>query len=185
MQKNKQHYTTLKIKVTSMAAEIRIIHRTEKMCTQQARWLNVRLRLTDGTAYGPKQIERIVSRAKVRFTKAAVRAVRPMTDEARDNCIKSLTGWEGEFSSLHGHRVALRKETRAAHLAYGFLRGIPFKAMELFSHTTPPLERVEYHVLKFRGLETEQQVKQRFAEWIEGAKDWEKPVEHIPRAMLN
>lgn len=173
--KNKQRYTPLKIKVCSLAAESRIIRSTEKMCLQQTRWLNVRLRLTDGNTYTPAQIERIVRHAKVRVTFAAKRAIKPMTDEARDHCIKSLNGWEGEFHSLYSHRLGIKKETRAAHLAYGFLRGTPFKAMEKYSYTAPPLERAEYHVLKFRGITSEQAVKQRFAEWVESAADWKKP----------
>lgn len=172
VRKNKPRYTTLKIKVVSLAAEIRLIRREEKERIDHAHFLSVRLRLTDGNVYTPAQINRIVKRAKQRWH---VRLQNPMTDDARDNALSTLKAVEGEFSSLRGHNVALKKEARAANLAYGFLRGTPFKSMEKYSHTAPPIERTEYHVLKFRGLETEQQVKQRFAEWVETAADWKKP----------
>lgn len=176
--------TRLKIKVASLAAENRIIRRTEKMCLQHTRWLNVRLQLTGAGEYTPQQVGRIMQRAmgrrllksrllKTRNTYAA--AQKPMSDEARHNCIANLKGWESQFDSLHAHRIALRGEARAAHLAYGFLRGVPFKAMEKYSHTKPPIDRAEYHVLKFKPDETDQRIKQRFAEWVEAASDWRRP----------
>lgn len=185
--KPKPHYTPLKIKVTSLAAEIRLIKREEQRAICRARWVNLRLRLTDGNAYTPAQINRIMNRARVglcmmvdnKFIPATIadvaRATKPLTPDAQDSAISALTAYEGEYGSLRGHRLGVRHETRAAHLAYGFLRGVPFKAMEKFSYTAPPLDRCEYHILKFRGLESEQQVKQRFAEWVEAASDWKKP----------
>lgn len=53
------------------------------------------------------------------------------------------------FWSLRGHRVELRDESRAALLAYAFLRGIPYAKLELVSRTDPPLRRVERIARKF------------------------------------
>lgn len=185
--KNKQRYTTLKIKVGSLAAEIRIIKKEEQAVLARARYLDVRLRLTDGNAYSEAQVSRILRRAKIlRRPKSCWESRAVMTDEARDSAIRAVKAFEGEYDGLRGHRLGIRSEARAAHLAYGFLRGTPFKAMEKHSYTRPPLDRCEYHVLKFSGrAETEQQLKQRFAEWVEPAADWKKPVERIPRASLN
>lgn len=168
--KIKLHFTTLKIKVTSLAAEIRLIKREEFKAKDHARWLGVRIRLLDGNTYTSAQVERIVRRAKQRRWSR-----KPLTADQIETATLYRKSFEGKFDSLRGHRLTLRGETRAASLAYGFLCGVPFKAMEKYSYTKPPLERTEYHVLKFRGLETEQVVKQRFAEWVETAADWQKP----------
>lgn len=80
--------------------------------------------------------------------------------------------WPGQSyvrSSLHGHRTGIvRNEARHSQLAYGFLRGRPYVAMEQKAKTEPNWDRVENIAVRFRdshGGQTPQNVKQRFAEW--------------------
>jgi hypothetical protein len=84
--------------------------------------------------------------------------------------------WRGAHpmrSSLHEHRVVgLRKATRTSLLAYGFLRGRAYDLMEEFSYSDPDWTGVEKEVIRFGApyYGTEQELKQRFAEWLDQAK---------------
>lgn len=91
--------------------------------------------------------------------------------------------WRGEHlmrTSLHEHRVVnLRKVTRTSLLAYGFLRDRPYKVMEKFAYSQPDWAGVEKEVIRFGTIyDTEQNLKQRFAEWLAEAKthaaEWKK-----------
>jgi hypothetical protein len=80
--------------------------------------------------------------------------------------------------SLYMHRiVAVRKEARAASLAYGFLRGRDYLKMEARCYYPPDWERVEYHVKTFgngfvkgKPIDVERDVMQRFQGWLAVAK---------------
>lgn len=73
----------------------------------------------------------------------------------------------GVGASLHDHRIfAVRPETRAANLAYGFLRGRPYLRVENKTYRLPDWEKVERLILKF-GEGKPQDLKQSFAEWKE------------------
>jgi hypothetical protein len=83
--------------------------------------------------------------------------------------------WKGAHPmrhSLHEHRVVgLRKATRTSCLAYGFLRDRAYEVMETFSYSAPDWAGVEREVLRFGfPYDSEQNLKQRLAEWIETAK---------------
>jgi hypothetical protein len=58
------------------------------------------------------------------------------------------------LDSLHAHRVhQVRGESRLSHLAYGFLRGVPYRKMEqvVRKNNEPDWERLESMVSRFGG----------------------------------
>lgn len=57
------------------------------------------------------------------------------------------------YASLRGHRVNdIRPEARCALLAYGFLRGVPYRAMEAKTRKPVDFKRLKSLVSKFGGL---------------------------------
>lgn len=83
---------------------------------------------------------------------------------------------------IHLHRVnVIRKEARCALLAYGFVRGLSYVSMENFAWTQPDWDRVEKLAIRYSDT-TEQDVKQRFAQWrdeaLGGVKaNWVKTIQ--------
>lgn len=141
----------LKVKVMTLGAEQRIIRQQEQKALKAARINEIRSRLTDAG----------------------------FTQEKIDRIIKKASSFRARFNDLREHRINhVRPEARAAGLAYGFLRGVPLKAMEQKSYTAPPVERVRYHVLKFSPDIQEQVILQRFAEWLDTAGEWAAPVKN-------
>lgn len=69
------------------------------------------------------------------------------------------------FFGLRSHRVLdVRREARAASLAYGFLRGRDYKRIEASCHEPPNWKRVEDLVRKY-GEDDMRERMQRFSEW--------------------
>lgn len=81
--------------------------------------------------------------------------------------------WPGESDErvgLHNHRVLdVRRESRAACLAYGFLRGRTYKRMEAKCYEQPDWKRVSQLAIKYGGDARE--VNQRFEQWLTEAKN--------------
>ena len=66
---------------------------------------------------------------------------------------------------LFYHRILdVRRESRSACLAYGFLRGRSYKSMEAKAYTQPDWKRVQSLVEKYSG-EDVRDVRQRFSAW--------------------
>ncbi len=95
--------------------------------------------------------------------------------------LKGVEYAEANFWSLRYHRAGLKFEARATHLAYGFMRCIPYSAMERicygplkgFGSTEPNWAKIEEMVDRFSKDEPDPQgTKQRFAEWLADAKLW-------------
>ena len=88
---------------------------------------------------------------------------------------------ERVFNNVHNKRtVELRKNTRHHNLAYGFLRGTPYRAMEEFCYVEPDWDWVQDIASKhyeFRPDKTEdmvsdvgaQVIAQRFSKWLHDA----------------
>lgn len=76
--------------------------------------------------------------------------------------------WPGpsaERFGLHEHRVQdVRRESRAAGLAYGFLRGRRYRALEAKSYEEPNWKRVQQIAEKF-GRGDARDIRQRLEEW--------------------
>ena len=55
-----------------------------------------------------------------------------------------------KLNSLHDHRIhVVRKASRNSHLAYGFLRSVPYKVMEQKTHSEPNWRIIEKEALRF------------------------------------
>lgn len=73
--------------------------------------------------------------------------------------------------SLYQHRYhVVRPETRASHLAYGFLRGQTYQRMENLAYREPDWKRVEEIAKKFGVLEWTT-LGQKFAQWKDEAHE--------------
>ena len=70
-------------------------------------------------------------------------------------------------------RLAKPSESRASHIAYGFLNGLPYNRVEANCKTPPNWSRVEDLVRKY-GEDDVRVWMQRFAEWKEVATSAEK-----------
>ena len=76
------------------------------------------------------------------------------------------------FFGLQRHRkIDVRREARSALLAYGFIRGTTYVAMEVKPHTEPDWKRVQKMVERFCGLGHNEIkfVKNQIAEWVEAS----------------
>ena len=74
------------------------------------------------------------------------------------------------FWGLRGHREGLRKQTRTAHLAHGFIRGRSYREMEYACWVEPDWKAVEDTVIKFSNTD-ERETRQKFAEWLGSIED--------------
>jgi len=101
------------------------------------------------------------------------------------------------FWSQRGHRGDLKLEARTAHLAYGFLRGQSYSAMERicygplkgYGSTEPNWDAVSTTVERFTKDDTDPQgTMQRFSEWLTDAKVWyegnEKRIKEMVAAQV-
>jgi hypothetical protein len=77
--------------------------------------------------------------------------------------------WPGESwqrEGLHNHRVKeVRKESRVALLAYGFLRGKKFKELERDSYTSPDWTRVIDLVTKYGDEKDRNKISDQLKNW--------------------
>lgn len=72
------------------------------------------------------------------------------------------------LNNIHAHRIhVVRPESRATHLAYGFLRGQPLSLMEAHPLTEPSWDRVESMALKY-GTQSKTDLKETLKRWRRG-----------------
>jgi hypothetical protein len=117
----------LKVKIKSLAAEAVIIRKEENKARQASKGLKVGER-------------------KSRRQRRILNEKYPLTDELRARREKARRAWFG----LCSHRmVEVRSEARSAQLAYGFLRGVPYRAIEAKCWEEPSWDRVVDIILKF------------------------------------
>ena len=80
--------------------------------------------------------------------------------------------WPGPSATrtgLHLHRVfEVRHEARAALLAYAFLRGRTYRAVEKSAHESPDWKRIETIAIKY--ADTQSLLKENFAAWRKAAE---------------
>lgn len=217
-------YEPLRIKIASLKAESRLIKNREMHETDQARKLRLgqqlmRTGLSDiqRARILNRAMNRGIAHFKMPETKRPANAPKPkrrgkIDYVAHAHIISSIVAGNQAYlypppeqswvnahddirADLHEHRVNdVRGEARAAHLAYGFLRGVPYRAMEQKSYTPPPwmqFERIkrkdgsgwdyvqkpdpiERMALKYGGA-LPQDIKQRLAEWKDAAGAWVHP----------
>jgi hypothetical protein len=100
---------------------------------------------------------------EARIIRRIARKVRAAHDRKRHPGDVPPQAWFG----LNAHRTFdVRREARSSHLAYGFLRGVPYRAMEEKAHEAPNWKRVEQLVTKY-GEGDPRERMQRFSEWKE------------------
>lgn len=96
----------------------------------------------------------------------------------KENSIKYA---EANFWSHRGHRAGLKHEARSTHLAYGFMKGVPYAAMENICYgvykgmgsSEPNWPAVAAMVERFsKDEDNPQDFMQKFAEWLADAKAW-------------
>ena len=107
----------------------------------------------------------------------------------KEKAESQLSYAERNFWSQRWHRDDLKLDARIAHLAYGFMRGVPYSAMENICYgpikgmggSEPNWKAIEGTVSRFSTDEDKpQDIMQRFAEWLADAKAWyEKNPERI------
>jgi hypothetical protein len=85
---------------------------------------------------------------------------------------------------IHNARTdRLRKQARSSHLAYGFLKGIPYPIMEQSCHERPDFPDIEAIALRYSSFDP-RITKQQFAQWEDEARDWLRanpPMSIVPK----
>jgi hypothetical protein len=72
-------------------------------------------------------------------------------------------------TGLYLHRInAVRTEARAALLAYGFLRGRSYAALEAKCHIAPDQERTLRLINKYRDTDQPLLTAEQLAAWLDG-----------------
>lgn len=104
---------------------------------------------------------------KVKHLAAEARIIRHeelRVKRRRDRDEKLLEG-------LHYHRVTVvRSASRCTHLAYGFLRNVPYRAMENAKRTrSKPAWGVVEKMVKKYGQGDQRDLMQKFSEWKDAA----------------
>ena len=108
--------------------------------------------------------QRIIRRLERRLKKR--RQGRPAISQEHPELDKRST----TFWGLRHHRLGLRSVARHSNLAYGFLRGVPYEAMEAKCWDKPDLDRVEADVVKFAAPDRDKrELMQTWAAWKAGA----------------
>lgn len=98
----------------------------------------------------------LLNQLKIKIKSLAAEASIIRKDERR------LTG--DDRTSLHNHRVIeVRREARAALLAYAYMRGKPYRDIEQSCYQRPNLKRVTQIIQRFGGDPV------GLGEWYEGA----------------
>lgn len=143
----------LKIKIKSLAAEATMIHREERRHNPGHRARVRARRLLDGKTKLPDH--ELVNMDARRSRAARILKQKPNMDA---------------FWGLRHHRqYDVRGECRSAHVAYGFLNGLPYKRIEPNTKTDPNWSRVEDLIKKYGDGDIRVRL-QRFAEWKEAAQ---------------
>ncbi len=79
------------------------------------------------------------------------------------------------FNGIQDHRrKEIRIEARHTYLAYGFLKGNPYRSIERHSYTQPNWDKVEDMIKRF-GEGREQDLMQKFSEWKSEAEQLVDP----------
>lgn len=147
----------LKIKIKSLAAEATMIHREERKHNPGHRARVRARRLLDGKT-------RLEANELANMDYHRSRAFRLLKNKPTDAAMATFWG-------LRHHRIHdVRGESRSSHVAYGFLRGLPYCKIEANTKTAPDWARVEALIKKY-GEDDPRDRMQRFSEWKESAEN--------------
>ncbi len=143
----------LKIKIKTLAAEATMIRLEERKQNPGSR---ARVKAKQLLAGNEPPLGR--TDEELAAINRAKRILRKPTEKQMDR-----------FWGLRGHRrLVVRVESRASHIAYGFLRGLDFKRIENKSKTEPDWDKVKSMIERF-GEDDVRERMQRFAEWKDAA----------------
>ncbi len=148
--------TFLKMKVVSLSAEIIAIR------LEEIKWRDKGRRSRLGALVSAHD-----TAGKIRWDKKKYRQYkRPRATKP----MKSFdhTGPDILRAGLCEHRLKLKAQVREAFLAYGFLRGRPYNAIENKTKNKPQWYHVIKNILRF-SVDDERVLAQRFAEWIDSS----------------
>lgn len=116
-------------------------------------------------------------KVKVVSLAAEARIIRNL-EQKRRAYLRRTTGVAGDtaFWGLRKHRTwDVRREARSSCLAYGFLRGRHYRALEAKCYSKPDWKRVQYLIERY-GEGDKRLLVQKFSEWKDAQ---EIPVEPI------
>lgn len=111
-----------------------------------------------------------IIRHEKRRAKARARWLRKNASYRADATDSAIWKASMVVNNLHKHNVqVVRKEQRASYLAYGFLRGMPYKRIEQRIKSEPDWDRVQNIASRFtngeNGYADPRVVAQKIAEW--------------------
>lgn len=114
--------------------------------------------------------------------KTKARIARKKQSELKDiKSLASLMYADKNFWTHRFHRYELKLAARTTHLAYGFLKGIPYQMMENYCHgwrkgyasSEPDWKAIGETIERFSKDETNlQDIMQKFEEWLTDSKKW-------------
>ena len=124
------------------------------------------------------RFEEIKLRAKARLLRVFSRNNAELGDtKGAELRSKRALDADVERAGIHHRRThVVSRETRAALLAYGFIRGREYRVMENRTKNAPAWDRVCYYIRKYSSDDPRDRA-QRFARWIDlsGLADELKP----------
>lgn len=136
-----QQAAYLAVKIKSLAAEVAIIRADERRHAKR----HSTLRAAQGAIAGEKAL---ADRAK-------------FLGRLADDHHSTMCG-------LHLHRIGtVRAEARAAQIAYGFLRGVPYRAIERTSKSEPDFEAVLRNAVRFGSDRDKAAVLAALKAWLD------------------
>lgn len=86
------------------------------------------------------------------FLKVKIRSLESEAKIIRAYERKLLGGTELREQLVYHRRIDIRREARATHLAYGYLRGRAYRLLEATCHEPPHRSNVERMVKKYGGV---------------------------------
>lgn len=195
--------THLKIKIVTLAAEAKIIRREEKKWRKPSfkqYKKDVRAALKAGGWPAP-----VIHNTSFASTDDDMSVFPDFVKDAMPNpkhYNKPSTPPHPMWHSLNGHRRGVvRSEARHSLLAYGFLRGRPYRVIENKCHEAPDWHRVEDLAVRFGltdgtvSLKTllktpspwdvsRQQIKQRLEQWVQEGTNKEEIKGEIGKEIV-
>lgn len=132
----------LKIKIKSLAEESRMIRSAERKLNLNARGRQRIVRDLKAGQVRTSNGDRAENLDEVQIARLEKKLARSRARLANPKVIAVREG-------LRTHRLELRGYARSAHLAYGFLRGTPYEAMEQNARQSPNWTDIKRMVEKF------------------------------------
>lgn len=116
-------------------------------------------------------IQGVQLKVKVASLMAEAKIIRRYEKKAKERAARGSVVADFTRESLHNHRtLEVRKESRSAQLAYGFLRGTPYRVIENQYSDCCDVKRVVEIVAKFGPEPDKLKVALVIQAWLETPK---------------